>query len=159
MRLRALPYTFRPAVLTSRGCFTHGLIAFKARSCQELTPPTRFATFPTVKVLLQTCSSGRVPVPPEKRFLINRVGFRLCTALPDSVRQIMHSWRGEMHDRAWKGRTFPSKAGIDVPVTGIWHGECYDSGCTSSVSAGSQAERVGPRDGRADWSEEEGESL
>jgi hypothetical protein len=30
-----------------------------------------FATFSPVKALLQTGSSGRVPVPPEKRFLIN----------------------------------------------------------------------------------------
>lgn len=31
----------------SRGCFIHGLIAFKPRFFQELTPPSRFATFMT----------------------------------------------------------------------------------------------------------------
>ena len=49
-----------------------GLIAFAARFFQELTPPPRFAAFSAMNVLLQTGSSGRVPVPPEKRFLINR---------------------------------------------------------------------------------------
>jgi hypothetical protein len=48
------------------------MIAFAAGFCPDLTPPARFATFSTMKALLQTGSSGRVPVPPEKRFLINR---------------------------------------------------------------------------------------
>jgi transposase-like protein len=38
-----------------------------------LKPPDRLATAPTMKSLFQTSSSGRAPVPPEKRFLIRFV--------------------------------------------------------------------------------------
>ena len=41
------------------------------RSNPDLTPPAKFATFRSMNALLQTGSSGQVPVPPEKRFLIN----------------------------------------------------------------------------------------
>src|SRR5574344_2143780 len=54
---------------------------FDGRSNPDLTPPAEFATFRSMNALLQTGSSlsacghaqagGRVPVPPEKRFLIN----------------------------------------------------------------------------------------
>ena len=44
---------------------------FDGRSNPDLTPPAEFATFRSMKALIQTGSSGRVPVPHEKRFLIN----------------------------------------------------------------------------------------
>jgi len=37
----------------------------------DLTSPARSYYISTMKALIQTGSSGRVPVPPEKRFLIN----------------------------------------------------------------------------------------
>ncbi|MFO7871897.1 MAG: hypothetical protein R6V03_10770 [Kiritimatiellia bacterium] len=40
----------------------------------DLTSPVRFRYISTVKAPLQTGFSGRVPVPPEKRFLINYYG-------------------------------------------------------------------------------------
>ncbi len=54
---------------------TRALIAFEARLQIELTTAARFRYIYTMKAPLQTGFSGRVPAPPEERFLIN---WRLC---------------------------------------------------------------------------------
>jgi hypothetical protein len=52
-----------------------------------LTPPARFCYISTMKALIQTGSSGRVPVPPEKRFLINLITTEKAKTMqtPDSA--------------------------------------------------------------------------
>jgi hypothetical protein len=47
------------------------LNALEARLLPELTSPARFCYISTMKALIQTGSSGWVPAPPEKRFLIS----------------------------------------------------------------------------------------
>ena len=47
------------------------LIAFESRLKPELTSPARFRYIASMKAPLQTGSSGRVPVVPEMRVLIN----------------------------------------------------------------------------------------
>ncbi|MDD5706044.1 MAG: DUF72 domain-containing protein, partial [Kiritimatiellae bacterium] len=47
-----------------------------SRLTSDLTSPARSYYISTMKALIQTGSSGRVPVPPEKRFLINRYDFK-----------------------------------------------------------------------------------
>jgi hypothetical protein len=58
-----------------RGCGLFGgvFVALAAHSNPELTPSTEFDTVHTtiMNALLQTGTSGRGPVPPEKRFFIN----------------------------------------------------------------------------------------
>jgi len=81
VRLQTVPKSAWPVVLLHLGRFTRALNALDARLKPDLTPPAEFATFRSMNALLQTGSSlsacghaqagGRVPVPPEKRFLIN----------------------------------------------------------------------------------------
>jgi len=71
VRLQTVPNSPWPVVLLHLGRFTRALNALDARLKPDLTPPARFCYISTMKALIQTGSSGRVPVPPEKRFLIN----------------------------------------------------------------------------------------
>jgi hypothetical protein len=77
VRLQTVPNSPWPVVLLHLGRFTRALNALDARLKPDLTPPARFCYISTMKALIQTGSSGRVPVPPEKRFLIKSLGF-LC---------------------------------------------------------------------------------
>jgi hypothetical protein len=81
VRLQTVPKSACRAVLPSLGRFARRLNAIEACLTSDLTPPARCGYISTMKALIQTGSSlsacghaqagGRVPVPPEKRFLIN----------------------------------------------------------------------------------------
>ena len=68
MTCRVTLFHLRGVALATRA---HGLMAFEPRFCPHLPPSDRLATFPDTKTLIQTGPSGRVPVPPEKRFLVD----------------------------------------------------------------------------------------
>ena len=67
------------AVCVSSGCFAVARLFYprldcvRSAFCPKLTPSSRFATLHSMKMLLPTGSSGRGPVPPEKRFLITLI--------------------------------------------------------------------------------------
>jgi hypothetical protein len=71
VRIQTVPHSSYQVVLWSLGRFARSLNALEARLQLNWTPPARFCYIFTMKVLMQTGSSGRVPVPHEKRFLIN----------------------------------------------------------------------------------------
>ena len=60
------------------GSFLDGSVISQASALRKagllpiLTFPLDFRMLPTMKVLLQDGLNGRVPVPPETRFLIHR---------------------------------------------------------------------------------------
>ena len=59
--------------LRALGRFTRVLIACGVRFKPELTSPARFLYISTMKAIIQAGHSGRVLVPPEKRFLISDI--------------------------------------------------------------------------------------
>jgi len=59
------------AVLPSPSLFHPRLDCVRSAFCPDLTPSTRIAIYSAMKALLPAGSSGSVPVPPEKRFLIS----------------------------------------------------------------------------------------
>jgi hypothetical protein len=71
VRLQTVPNSSCRVLLLPLGYFARVLNALDARLRPELTSPARFCYISTMKVLIQTGSSGWVTVPPEKRFLIN----------------------------------------------------------------------------------------
>jgi len=73
VRIQTVQKSTCRAVLRTLGRFARRLNAIEACLTSDLTSPARFGYNSAMKALIQTGSSGRVPVPPEKRFLINFV--------------------------------------------------------------------------------------